>query len=148
MIKTIVPRISEKGYKLSQERNIYIFDIPENMNRVEVAKAVKEQYDVDVVNVKIALIKGKAMRFIRKGGKVNTGTRANIKKAYVRLPAGQTLPFFAGVDEAVESSEKETSKSPVTEKKRGLFGRKNEKASNTANVSAKVTRTQAMVGEK
>ena len=148
MIKTLVPRISEKGYKLSQERNIYIFNIPENMNRVEVAKAVKEQFGVDVVNVKIALIKGKAMRFIRKGGKVNTGTRANVKKAYVRLPVGQSLPFFAGVDEAVEANEKDALKAPVAEKKKGLFSRKNEKASNTANVSAKVTRTQAMVGEK
>ena len=149
MIKTLIPRISEKGYKLSTERNTYIFNIPENMNRVEVAKAVKEQFEVDAFSVKIVVAKGKAKRFIRKGGKVNTGTRANIKKAYVRLPAGQTLPFFAGIDEAeVAASEKEASTAPTTEKKRGLFGRKNEKASNTANVSTKVTRTQAMIGEK
>jgi ribosomal protein L23 len=148
MIKTLIPRISEKGYKLSQERNTYIFEIPENMNRVEVAKAVKAQFAVDAVSVKIAVIKGKAMRFIRKGGKVNTGTRANVKKAYVRLTVGQSLPFYAAIDEAIEADAKAEAKVPTVEKKRGLFGRKNEKATNTANVSAKVTRTQAMVGEK
>lgn len=152
MIKTLVPRISEKGYKLSQERNTYIFDIPESMNRVEVAKAVKEQFEVDAVSVKIAIVKGKAMRFIRKGGKVNTGTRANVKKAYVRLAAGQSLPIFAAIDEAMEADSKteakEEAKAPKTESKRGLFGRKNEKATNTSTATAKVTRTQAKVGEK
>jgi ribosomal protein L23 len=150
MIKTLVPRISEKGYKLSQERNIYIFNIPENMNRVEVAKAVKEQFEVDAVSVKIAIIKGKAMRFIRKGGKVNTGNRANVKKAYVRIAKGQSLPFFAAIDEAIESDAKDEAKAkaPAIEPKRGLFGRKNEKATNTSAATSKVTRTQAKIGEK
>lgn len=148
MIKTLVPRISEKGYKLSQERNTYIFNIPLDMNRVEVAKAVKEQFEVDAESVKIAIVKGKAMRFIRKGGKVNTGTRANVKKAYVRLAKGQSLPIFAAIDEAMETDTKEEAKAPVKEAKRGIFGRKAEKATHTSAATAKVTRTQAKVGEK
>jgi large subunit ribosomal protein L23 len=147
----IVPRMSEKTYMLSVERNTFVFDIPLTMNRVEAAKTVKAQYGVDVVSVKIAIVKGKAVRFVRKGGRVNTGVRADVKKAYVRLAAGQTLPIFAAAEETAPTDKKEskTTESTVVEQsaKRGLFGRKNEK-SKSSGVTSKVTRTQAKVGEK
>jgi large subunit ribosomal protein L23 len=147
----IVPRMSEKTYKLSIERNTYVFNIPLTMNRVEAAKIVKAQYGVDVLSVKIVIAKGKAVRFVRKGGRVNTGVHADVKKAYVRLAAGQTLPIFAAVEESEQADTKEAKKSDNTvveqSAKRGLFGRKNEK-SKSATTQTKVTRTQAKVGEK
>lgn len=150
MIKTLIPRISEKAYKLSQERNTFVFDIPLNMNRTEVVKALKEQFEVDAESVKIAIAKGKAVRFIRKGGKTNTGVRADVKKAYVRLVKGQSLPIFAAIDEAaLEETEKtDAHKAPESDVKHGLFGRRKEKAAKTTGATTQVTRTQAKVGEK
>lgn len=96
-MNAIIPKISEKTYLLSQTRNTYAFSVPHTMNKLEVAKAVKTQYEVDAVSVRIVNAKGKAVRFVRKGGKVNTGVRANVKKAYVRLAEGQSLPVFAAL---------------------------------------------------
>ena len=153
MMHLLVPRMSEKTYKLSIERNTYVFNIPLAMNRVETAKAVKAQYGVDVESVKIAIAKGKAVRFVRKGGRVNTGVHQDVKKAFVRLVAGQSLPIFSAVEEDI-AAQKETVKDNSAVKdvikdqaKRGLFGKKNEK-STSAGVKTSVTRTQAKVGEK
>lgn len=96
-MNTIIPKISEKTYLLSQTRNTYVFAVPDHMNKLEVIKAVKAQYEVDAVSVNIVNAKGKAVRFVRKGGKVNTGKRADVKKAYVRLVEGQSLPVFAAL---------------------------------------------------
>jgi hypothetical protein len=82
---------------------------------------------------------------------VNKGFRADVKKAYVRLPAGQTLPIFAAIEEEIKEADKseKTEKTTATEqKRRGIFGRKNEKATKTATAGTQVTRTQAKVGEK
>ena len=147
-MNVLVPRMSEKSFKLSQERNTYVFNVPLDMNRTQVADAIKAQYSVEVVDVTIAIAKGKAVRHIRKGGRVNVGTRANVKKAYVRLAVGNSLPIFAAVEEEIKS-EKDSKSAETPEKaKRGIFGRKNEKATKAAGAATKVTRTQAMVGEK
>jgi hypothetical protein len=71
-----------------------------------------------------------------------------VKKAYVRLVKGQSLPIFAAIDESIEADAKAETKAPITEGKKGLFGRKNEKATHTSAATSKVTRTQAKVGEK
>lgn len=148
-MNTLIPRISEKTYALSTSRNVYVFDVPLNMNRVEVARTVASQYNVEVTNVRIVIAKGKAVRFIRKGGRVNNGVRTDIKKAYVTLKAGQTLPFFAGVEEPAEIDDKKAAaKEEPEQKKRGLFARKSEKATKSASANVTVKKTQAKVGEK
>jgi ribosomal protein L23 len=144
-VSLIIPRVSEKTFLLSQTRNTYVFNVPADMNKLEVAKEVKKQYDVNPLSVRIVVAKGRAVRFIRRGGRMNTGVRQDVKKAYVRLPEGQTIPVFASLTEQVE----ETAAAPVANaKKRGLFARSNEKASKTSTASPSVTRTQAKVGEK
>lgn len=148
-MNTIIPRLSEKTYLLSTSKNTYVFDVPASLNRTQVAQEVTAQYGVEVTGVRIAIKKGKAVRFIRKGGRVNSGVRADIKKAYVTLKAGQSLPFFAGLDEAdVEAAEKAHDESQPEQKKRGIFGRKSEKATKSVSANVAVTKTQAKVGEK
>lgn len=112
MSKTIIlkPRVSEKSYALSQMHNTYVFDVPTDSNRVTIAAAVTAQYDVTVTDVNILNIKGKAMRTVRKGGKAVQGRRSDVKKAYVTLKAGDSLPIFAAVEEAAAPADKKETK--------------------------------------
>jgi len=147
-MSVLVPRMSEKAFKLSQDRNTYVFNVPIDMNRTQVAEFIAKEYSVEVHSVKISVAKGKAVRFVRKGGRVNTGFRADVKKAYVRLALGNSLPIFAAVEEEIKA-EKEVKTTDTNDKaKRGIFGRKNEKATKTGAAGATVTRTQAKIGEK
>jgi len=111
MSKTIIlrPRLSEKTYTLSQTRT-YVVDVPTDVNKHTVARAVEEQFEVKVSSVRTANIKGKSKRTVSITGKrsVNSeGKRSDIKKAYVTLAEGNSLPFFAAVEEE-EQKEKAT----------------------------------------
>ena len=52
-----------------------------------------------IINVNIAVIKGKTKRTVRKGGKQSFGKRVNVKKAYVTLKEGDTIGIFASEDD-------------------------------------------------
>lgn len=97
------PRMSEKAYGLSQTRNVYIIDVPSELNKQAVAQAVKAQFEVTVASVRIVNAKGKSKRTIAKKGRViHKGHNVDVKKAYVTLAEGNSLPFFAAVEEAEE----------------------------------------------
>jgi large subunit ribosomal protein L23 len=98
---TLRPRLSEKTYALSEQR-VYVVDVPVDVNKHTVARAVEAQFEVKVANVNIVNVKGKAKRVISLTGKRMKnaeGKRADIKKAYVTLAEGQSLPFFAAIEE-------------------------------------------------
>jgi large subunit ribosomal protein L23 len=129
------PRLSEKTYSLSTNR-VYAFDVPKSANKHDVARAVAAQFEVTVVEVRIANLAGKAKRTISLSGRRVAqgagGKQIDRKKAYVTLSEGQSLPFFAAVEEAEEKQEatqekvakaldKQAKKEEKTEKpKRGL----------------------------
>ena len=48
----VLPRATEKAYRLIQEKNTYIFDVPLNANKQQIAEAVADQFDVKVSAVK------------------------------------------------------------------------------------------------
>lgn len=108
MEKTLIlkPRLSEKAYATSLAYNTFVFDVPKNANKHSVARAVEAQYDVAVEEVKVIILKGKTKRTVRKGGKVAKGRQSDVKKAYVKLKAGNSLPIFAAVEEAEQKQEK------------------------------------------
>ena len=106
MSMSLKPRQSEKTYALSQAENTFVFDVPNGANKFEIASAVSKQFSVTVENVRITIVKGKAMRTIRKGGRAAMGKRVDIKKAYVRLRAGDTIPIFAAIEKAEEDQKK------------------------------------------
>ncbi len=114
MEKTMVlkPRMSEKAYLLSQVHRTYVIDVPADANRDTIAKAVTAQFDVVVTDVNIANIKGKTKRTVRKGGRPIQGKRNDIKKAYVTLAEGSSLPFFAEPE-----AEKDAKKAAKKDKK-------------------------------
>lgn len=95
------PRLSEKTYNMSESR-VYVVDVPGNANKHSVARAVESQFEVKVVKVNTTVIKGKSKRVISASGKRTKnaeGRRVNIKKAYVTLAEGHSLPFFAAIEE-------------------------------------------------
>lgn len=105
-ILILTPRLSEKAYGASQTQNTFVFDVPKNANKHTVARAVTAQYEVTVEDVNVVVVKGKAKRTVRKGGRAVKGRQSDVKKAYVRLKEGETLPIFAGVEEAAEKQER------------------------------------------
>lgn len=109
MSKTINlrPRLNEKTYELSNSR-VYVFEVDKSVNKHSIARAVETQFEVKVATVNTANIAGKAKRIVSLNGKrsVNAeGNRADIRKAYVTLLEGHSLPFFNAVEEAEQKQE-------------------------------------------
>jgi len=93
----VIPRMSEKSYAQSQA-GVYIFNVPVTATKQMVADAIAKQFSVEVVSVNVVLAKGKVKRSYRKGGAPVVGKRRNVKKAYVRLAEGNSIPVFAAVE--------------------------------------------------
>lgn len=111
MSKTITlrPRLSEKTYGLSEQR-VYVVAVPDGTNKHSVARAIEAQFEVKVVKVNILNVRGKTKRIMSLTGKRvknANGKRSDMKKAYVTIAKGQSLPFFAAVEEA-EAKEQAT----------------------------------------
>ncbi len=121
---TLKPRVSEKAYGLSKQRNTYTFDVPKSANKATVAEAVAVQFEVTVEEVNITNISGKVKRTYRRGGRPVTGKDNDIKKAYVRIKEGDHIPVFAAIEEdeakaekAAEKAKKAADKAAKKEKK-------------------------------
>jgi large subunit ribosomal protein L23 len=100
------PRVSEKAYGLSQLRNTYVFDVERAANKHTIARAVEAQYGVTVTEVNTVNAKGTSKRTVRKGGRPTMGRTSDVKKAYVTLKAGDSMPIFAAIEEASAKEEK------------------------------------------
>lgn len=110
MSKSLIlrPRLSEKTYGLSESR-VYVVDVPKTANKHGVARAIEAQFEVKVTKVNITNIKGKSKRVMSVTGKRYSnaqGTQNDIKKAYVTLAEGNSLPFFAAVEEEEQKEQK------------------------------------------
>lgn len=100
----VIPRKTEKAYT-EQTKNTYIFYVPVNTTKQEVAKTIAEQYNVTVKDIRILLRKGKTTRF-SKGKHAYPGKtfRRDHKVAYVTLKAGDKIRIFD--EEKVEEGDK------------------------------------------
>lgn len=135
------PVLSEKSYSLSEGR-VYVVAVPKDTNKHTVARAIEAQFEVKVKNVNMTNIKGKKKQTMSLTGKryLNSfGQRSDVKKAYVTLAEGHSLPFFAAVEEEEQKEQatqekidkaiaKQTDKETKAAKKplRGLRRKKNE----------------------
>jgi large subunit ribosomal protein L23 len=104
------PIMTEKVYGQSETLRTYAFSVPGSANKHAVADAVVAQFEVTPTDVRITNIKGKKKRTVRKGGRAVTGRRSDVKKAYVTLKEGDSLPFFASVKEEQEKEQKAVEK--------------------------------------
>jgi len=98
-MKTILirPLITEKMTKISEKHpNKYGFIVNVDANKIEIAKAVKEKFNVDVVSVNTIRYKGKTKTQFTRRGRF-TGRTPKFKKAIVTLKEGQTIDIFGQV---------------------------------------------------
>jgi large subunit ribosomal protein L23 len=85
------PVVSEKSTALADSSRQFVFQVAREASKPEVRQAVEKLFKVQVDEVRLANVKGKAKRF----GAVQ-GRRKDWKKAYVRLKAGFDIDFAAG----------------------------------------------------
>ncbi len=86
------PLITEKTTILREVGDTYAFAVAMDANKIEIRKAVEEQFKVKVAEVRVARMHGKERRQGRYFGR-----RPDWKKAYVRLAAGEkSIEFFEG----------------------------------------------------
>ena len=85
----IRPIISEHSYDMMQE-NVYTFEVAKSANKVEIAQAVEEIFDVTVVKVNTLNVKAKPKRVRYQVGKTRTW-----KKAMVTVAEGDSIEIFA-----------------------------------------------------
>ena len=85
------PVITEDSMERLQSGK-YTFKVAKDANKVEIAKAVEEIFDVKVAKVNTMSVMGKEKRMGR-----NTGFRPDWKKAIVTLEGEKTIEFFDGM---------------------------------------------------
>lgn len=112
---TIKPRMSEKTYAQSS-KGVYVFDVPTDANKHQIAQAVEKTFEVSVENVRTTTVKGKVKRLYR-NKRFETGVRNDVKKAYVQLKKGDSIPVFAAIEEAEAEAEKAEKKAEKKAKK-------------------------------
>ena len=85
----IRPIITEHSYD-AMEQNKYTFEVAKNANKVEIAKAIEELFNVKVVKVNTLNVNPKTKRV-----RVVEGLTRIWKKAVVTLKDGDTIEIFA-----------------------------------------------------
>lgn len=85
----LAPVITEKSSR-NQEKGKYTFRVHQDSNKIQVAKAVKATYGVDVDSVRVLNIQRK-YRLVGRG-KERTKRLAS-KRAFVTLKPNQTIDF-------------------------------------------------------
>jgi large subunit ribosomal protein L23 len=69
-----------------------LLEVACDANKIEIKHAVEKLWNVDVIKVRTAIVRGKQRRVGR-----HIGRRSNWKRALVTLAAGQKIDFFEGV---------------------------------------------------
>ncbi|RLB84991.1 MAG: 50S ribosomal protein L23 [Deltaproteobacteria bacterium] len=85
------PLITEKTNIQKENYNQVTFEVDRKANRVEIKRAIKNIFNVNVTTVRTMQVKGKT----KQRGKI-VGKRRNWKKAIVKLMPGERIDFFEG----------------------------------------------------
>jgi large subunit ribosomal protein L23 len=86
------PLLTEKGTRLKEEANQYLFRVARTATKVEIKQAVEQLFKVKVAGVQTLQMQGKMKRMGRFAGR-----RPGWKKAIVTLQAGQSIELYEGV---------------------------------------------------
>ncbi len=82
------PKITEKAAVLA-ESNFYVFELEPTANKIEVKKAIKDYFNVDVEKVTIINLPRKKVQ----KGKI-VGYKGGCKKAIVKVKKGQKIDII------------------------------------------------------
>jgi large subunit ribosomal protein L23 len=85
------PVITEKATTLT-EHGQFVFRVASGANKREIKAAVEGLFGVTVLSVNTLVQKGKTKRF-----RGRPGQRSDVKKAFVKLAAGQSIDFTTGL---------------------------------------------------
>jgi large subunit ribosomal protein L23 len=90
----IRPLVTEKMSGITEKNpNKFGFIVSVDSNKIEIAKAIKEKFNVDVVSVNTVRHPGKSRTQFTKKGRF-TGKTPKYKKAVITLKEGQTIDIF------------------------------------------------------
>jgi len=92
----IKPIVTEKMTAVTEKLNRYGFRVRTDANKIQIAQAVKELYNVTVTGVNTQNYRGKNKSRHTKGGMVK-GSEAAFKKAIVTLKDGDTIDFYSNI---------------------------------------------------
>lgn len=92
----IRPIITEKMTNISADQGKYGFLVNTKANKIEIARAIKEKFNVNVIAVRTINHPGKAKSQFRKSGRF-LGRTAKFKKAIVTLKEGEKIELFEQV---------------------------------------------------
>jgi large subunit ribosomal protein L23 len=88
------PIVTEKGLKYTANRQ-YVFDVDPRANKIEIRRAIEKMFDVNVVSIRTANVKGKIKTRFTKSG-IMRGRTPLKKKAFVTLKEGQAIDVVSG----------------------------------------------------
>lgn len=98
--------LSEKAVNLSAA-NIYTLKVNPKATKSDIAQALKSVFNVDAIDVNTSVTRGKVRRKTRAKGYGPVDVKANnVKKAFVRLKDGQSLPVATVAPEAATTETK------------------------------------------
>jgi len=83
------PWFSEKAL-IGTERGVYVFEVPSDATKPEIAAAIETYFKVTPVKIRVANLPPKKVSLRTRRG---TGSRAARHKAYVYLKKGDTIVF-------------------------------------------------------
>ncbi|HBL72896.1 MAG TPA: 50S ribosomal protein L23 [Bacteroidales bacterium] len=92
----IKPIVTEKMTAITEKLNRYGFRVQPDANKIEIAKAVQDMYNVTVVDVNTINYRGKNKSRYTKSGLVK-GKEAAFKKAIVTLKEGDAIDFYSNI---------------------------------------------------
>ena len=78
--------LTEKGNRLRESENQYLFEVARESNKVEIREAVETLFNVSVTEVRTMIVRGRLSRMGRGHAK-----RQNWKKAIVTLKEGDSI---------------------------------------------------------
>ncbi len=87
----VKPLVTEKS-AIAEHGNKYSFVVAKSANKNQIKTAIEEIYGVKPLQVNVANIEGRRVRFGRTIGKRN-----DYKKAIITLPAGKSIDIHTGV---------------------------------------------------
>lgn len=92
----IKPIVTEKMTAITEKLNRYGFRVQPDANKIEIAKAIEEMYNVTVVSVNTMNYRGKNKSRYTKAGMVK-GSESAYKNAIVTLKEGDSIDFYSNL---------------------------------------------------
>ena len=134
------PIITEKSTKMAS-LGAYTFLVDSIASKLQIAKAIEDQFNVSVLKVKTLNVKGevKVQRRVRKSYKTK-----GFKKAIVQIKKGQVIPIFETPKEEEEAMVTRAEEPQVIKEKKDILRRTKVKVERGATGAAPTTQRKVI----